>query len=268
MGSSLKKLPLAGALTGLMLLVAASPAYSVDVPAKPIYKAAPAVPQVVMPYSWTGFYLGGNAGFGWGGSVETDPVTGVQVAFIHATGPGAGGQAGFNYQIGRIVIGAQGDLDWINVNGTNPSCGFGMLTCHGHNVWFDTAVGRLGYAFDRLLLYAKGGAAWLHEEFQQNANPGNTTICVVPCTGSATYRGWTVGGGFEYAFLANLSVWLDYEYAQFPKQLITSSNSVGEVHVVNITHRANLVRIGLNYKFDWGKAPFIGKGKQPLVAKY
>ncbi len=229
-----------------------APALAADMPTKgPVYKAEPM-------FNWTGFYIGGNVGYGWGGSAEKDPATGVGVAAIHAKGPAAGGQFGLNYQMGHVVVGVQGDVDWININGTDHACSNGALTCHGHNVWFDTLVGRVGYAVDRVLYYTKGGAAWLHEEFQQTANVG--VLCVVPCKGSATYTGWIVGAGVEYAFAPNWSVAVDYGYAHFPKVQITSSNSVGDVNVVDIVHHANIVKFSLNYKFgDWGKGPVVAR---------
>jgi outer membrane immunogenic protein len=229
-------------------------ALAADMPTKgPAYQS----PQPM--FNWTGFYIGGNAGYGWGGSRERDPATGLAVAVIHAHGPAAGGQFGFNYQMGHVVVGVQGDLDWININGTDPACAGGTLTCHGHNVWYDTLVGRLGYAVDRVLYFVKGGAAWLHEEFQQTANIG--VICVVPCRGSATYTGWTMGAGVEYAVAPNWSVAVDYAYAQFPKMLITSTNGV-TINTVDIVHHANLVKFSLNYKFGgdpWGKSPVVAK---------
>lgn len=248
----MKKILVAGIAAAVLCT---APAIAADMPVK-----APAYQDASPVFNWTGFYIGGNGGYGWGGSRERDPATGLPVAVIHAHGPVAGGQFGFNYQMGHVVVGIQGDLDWINVNGTDPGCAGGTLTCHGHNVWYDTLVGRLGYAVDRVLFYTKGGVAWLHEEFQQTANVG--AFCVVPCKGNATYTGWTIGGGVEYAIAPNWTASLDYGRGQFPKMLITSSNSVGDVATVNIVHHANVVRFALNYKFGgdpWGKSPVVAK---------
>jgi outer membrane immunogenic protein len=237
---------LVSSLAGAVFSFAAS---GLAVAADMAVKAPPPAPPAAY-YNWTGFYIGANAGWGWGGSVEADPVTGGGVARIHAHGPTAGGEAGFNYQMGSVVLGAEGSLDWMNVNGVDVGCGFGTLTCHGHNTWFASVVGRAGYALDGLLIYAKGGVAWMHEEFNQVALTGAT--CAIACTGNATYTGSIFGGGLEYAIAPNWSIFLDYQNAQFPSQRITSSNSVGTVNVVNIVHHANAIRVGVNYKFGFG----------------
>src|SRR5713226_8378382 len=92
-GSRMKKFLIAGIAAAAFC---GAPALAADMPTKgPVYKAEPL-------FNWTGFYVGGNVGYGWGGSAEKDPATGVGVAAIHAKGPAAGGQFGVNYQMGQV----------------------------------------------------------------------------------------------------------------------------------------------------------------------
>ena len=123
----------------------------------------------------------------------------------HVTSPGfiAGGQVGANYQIGNVVLGAEADPSWANSQGDETCFGltgglFYSSDCSADPTLLGTLTGRLGYAFGRTLLYAKGGAAWERNNVDMavNRNPGNDFL-----TSANSYGewGWTVGGGAEYA---------------------------------------------------------------------
>src|SRR5258708_6415178 len=100
-------------------------------------------------FSWTGFYLGLNGGGGWGRS------TWDRAGDFDLSGGVIGGTAGFNWQMGQVVFGVEGDLDWSGVSGTTSTlCAAGCATRNG---WLGTLRGRLGYAFDRFLPYVTGG---------------------------------------------------------------------------------------------------------------
>ena len=148
---------------------------------------------MVAYYNWTGFYVGINGGYGLG----TSNWSAVPTASNKPKGFLAGGTLGYNYQIGSIVWGLEGDFDWSDVK-DNVACAPARHLRAPSNSWLATFRGRLGYAFDRWLPYITGGGAY-----------GNVKATVnVPAFGIAASAsnnqlGWTVGAGLEYAFLSN-----------------------------------------------------------------
>jgi outer membrane immunogenic protein len=257
----------------LIALNSADSALAADMSVKaPVYKA----PMVVSSYSWTGLYIGVNAGGAWGKSDITTFLTGIFGVNTTAVGIAdspslkpngftGGVQGGYNYQIGNIVLGIELDLNYLglkdSLSGTFPYPGLGGGTFTVSNSvqtdWLFTARTRIGYAFDRALIYATGGLAVTNVRYNESFNDvfatsENSSI-------SANKTGWTAGGGLEYAMTNNWSAKAEYLYANFG-----SVNSA--VHAINAPvtfhHEArlttNIVRAGLNYKFDWG----------PVVAKY
>ena len=137
---------------------------------------------VAGPMNWTGFYIGGHLGGGWSDAHWSDPF-GTTISpsgapnvagfgdVTHATGPLGGGQIGANWQIGQWVLGAEADASAADLRGENTCfSGIGGINC-GHVVNdLETVTGRLGYAWDRSLLYAKGGAAWAETSYNLNGN--------------------------------------------------------------------------------------------------
>ena len=117
----------------------------------PRYQPVARGPVYAAVYNWTGFYLGINGGGGWGRS-QWDGVDGFDVS-----GGLIGGTIGYNWQVGQLVIGAEGDIDWSGMGGTSTVlCPPGCTT---RNDWLATVRGRVGYAFDRFLPYLTGGLA-------------------------------------------------------------------------------------------------------------
>lgn len=221
--------------TCIVLLAFASPSYGADIP-HPIYKAPAYAPPVILPFSWSGFYLGLNGGYAWGkadlsnssASFTTDSTDGW---LIGATG-------GYNYQLGYIVLGLEGDIDYalIKGNGSNTvTCGSG--SCEVKDTWFATVRGRLGYAaWDHWLPYITGGGAF-------------AGLKVTPTSGSSstnTASGWTVGAGIEYAFMHDWSAKLEYLYADLGPA--TCDASVCGLST-DIEPKLNIVRAGVNYHF-------------------
>jgi outer membrane immunogenic protein len=146
----------------------------------------------------------------------------------------AGVTLGYNYQTGVWVWGLEGDLDasWIK-GSTTVNCGG---TCETKNSWLGTARGRIGYAWDRWMPYITGGAAF-----------GNVKVTDAFGSGSATKIGWTAGLGLEYAFWSNWSTKVEYLYVDLGKTTCAAP-SCGLVDVSG-TYKANLVRLGVNYRF-------------------
>jgi outer membrane immunogenic protein len=131
-------------------------AEAADLPRRPL--SMPRAPVFVPFFTWTGFYLGINAGYAFGDSRWTDTTFGLTTGDFNVDGWMVGGTAGYNLQLGSAVVGVEADIDWSNVQGsTTTNCPLGCTT---KNTWFGTARGRIGYAFDRFLPYFTAGAAF------------------------------------------------------------------------------------------------------------
>jgi outer membrane immunogenic protein len=180
-------------------------------------------------FSWTGFYLGINGGGGWGRSQwDGIPQFDISGAFI-------GGTIGYNWQIGRVVIGAEGDIDWSSIEGsTTVLCAPG---CKTRNFWLATVRGRLGYAWDRFLPYVTGGLAVGDIDAQTPLLPG----------GSITNAGWTVGAGLEVGIVANVSVKAEYLFVELAD--FNCGLNCGLLPNGKVSFYSNLLRAGLNVRF-------------------
>jgi outer membrane immunogenic protein len=226
----------------------------------PIYTKAP----MMVPWSWTGFYIGGNVGYSWGHqSATVTDLSGDPLASSDAdlNGVIGGGQIGYNYQINSIVLGIEADIQGSGQKGDGSfglpgsPCGPNAIACFptpatvGDDTdklaWFGTVRGRLGYAAGRLLPYVTGGWAY-----------GNGTVSGTTTTGSTatTYssstnytEGWTVGGGLEWAFADHWSAKFEYLYIDFgsgPTVPISPTLNLATGHMTD-----NIGRVGVNYRF-------------------
>ena len=257
----MKKLLLA--MVGLVAL-AAAPASAADMPVK----AAPPPPAAPI-YNWTGFYIGIHAGGAW---TDTDwfyacsarnlliPPCGLAQGGHSASSWLAGGQVGFNYQVGRFVWGVEADFSATDLKGSHLDRAFpDQEVLHSRTDFIGTVAPRVGVAWDRVLLYAKGGAAWAHDDYWATISPFNVTAPGLEgfkfVTGDATRWGWMVGVGIEYAFAQNWSVKAEYNYMDFGTERILftpTSNLAGTVPFDDdIKRTIQVVKVGLNYKFDW-----------------
>jgi outer membrane immunogenic protein len=217
----MKKILLAG--VGVLALGIAS-ASAADI-VRPRPAPAPAPAYVAPPFTWTGFYVGINGGYGWGNSNFSSPFSSGS---FDTNGGLVGGTLGYNWQAGQVVFGLEGDLDWSGMSGSG-SCG--GLNCEVNNDWLGTFRGRLGYAMGTFMPYVTGGLA-----------VGNidTSIAGVG-TGDDTRTGWTLGGGIEANISGPWSAKLEYLYVDL--------GSGGGVAGSEADFTANIVRAGLNYKF-------------------
>jgi outer membrane immunogenic protein len=192
--------------------LAASQASAADLPRK-----APPAPPPPPPLTWTGCYIGANIGWAWG-RVELDAPGGE----FSRTGSGfaGGGQIGCDYQFAGsgLVIGFRNMFDGTTNNRerdfsiTTPA---GTATGHAefHNRWFDALTARIGYAVQpNWLLYFQGGAVWSRVEADLTVT---TPAGVTAGSWSDTKTGWTIGGGGEYRFSPNWSVFLEGNYYDF-----------------------------------------------------
>lgn len=240
-------------LAGAALAATVSFASAADLPARPIYKAPPAP----VAFSWTGCYVGGHLGYGWakehwnyGYYAGTD--YNVDHGSHTTSGVLGGAQAGCNYQTGPWVFGAEGDFSWTGMegshhyNGGNPFTGDYLHTTKLD--WIATITGRIGYAFDRSLLYVKGGVAWDHGKYQMFYAPNPA----FSYSDAQTRTGWIVGAGWEYAFDRNWSVKLEYNYIDMGKKDVWwnyLNSTPPDPWSYHVSQKINVVKTGFNYRF-------------------
>jgi outer membrane immunogenic protein len=220
-------------------------------PAAPPYHPAPAAIRAVA--NWGGFYLGGNVGVGLARDQSTFSAGGVTFSTVDTAVFGAvgGGQVGYNWQFGALVLGAEADFDWSNAKGSISaqcaSCGPVTNASLEHDIdWFGTARGQIGYAADGWLAYATGGYAFGRVALKGTATGGGVSASL---TQNATPSGWTIGGGAEVALGPNWSARLEYLYVD----LGTVNNTIVVTGAPSLIDSAriqmNVVRAGVNYRF-------------------
>ncbi len=173
----MKKILLSG--VALAALFVAAPASAADVPVRQqqqYYKAAPAP-----VFNWTGFYFGGHVGYGWGDTAVGGDVDG----FL------GGLQLGYNWQLSRNwVFGIEGDISGTDINNAVPV----------HVDYLGTLRARVGYTWDRTMVYGTGGLAW------NRSSVGGV---------HDTDTGYALGLGIEWAFAPNWSTKVEYMYYAF-----------------------------------------------------
>jgi outer membrane immunogenic protein len=225
-----------------------APAVAADIPDIPV--KAP-----VSFFSWTGCYVGSHTGLGWGRKDFSDP-TGIncalnQVILNNVGGVLSGVQAGCDYQLApNWVAGAEADFSLAYIRGTvtDPFFNGKSNSLQAKTDWLATATGRLGYTFDRTLIYAKGGAAWARDRYiigDPNNNPNNQA------TAAETRFGWIIGFGIEQALWDSWSVKVEFDHYEFGTRRLNFTNPLGfpATAVVDIRQRIEAVKIGINYRF-------------------
>jgi outer membrane immunogenic protein len=262
----MQKLILAGAslvIAGLLGLAGSAQAADMAVKA----------PAYVAPFTWTGVYLGINAGYGTGTSDGTayctNPAgvvggTGCSPSVgsgLSPSGGFVGGQIGGNYQTGMFVWGVEADIQVSHINDSNTltqPCCFpvftppnGVFTRAQNLDWFGTVRGRLGLAiWDRTLIYGTGGLMYGEEVVNSNLTFPAVTY---QATSSGTHSGWIGGGGIEYAFTNNLSAKLEGLYFDMGSETITAGPNPKTALVfpetTSFSYKGALVRLGANLKF-------------------
>jgi outer membrane immunogenic protein len=241
MGTIMKKILKTG--VALAALVVATPLFAADLGYQPpAYKAIAAPP---VAFSWTGCYIGGHLGGGFGNKRWSDPLLGgFEFASHDVSGWLGGGQVGCNWQYGAWVFGAEADASWADLSGSGPNAERVLITSRSRIDFLATATGRVGYAWDRALFYAKGGAAWAHDKFSDVTAVTGFTVD----TADRTRWGWTVGAGAEYAFAPNWTAKVEYNFMDFGKQ---TENFAGPLVAfrTDIDQYVHVVKVGVNYKF-------------------
>ncbi len=185
-------------------------------------------PMYEAPYNWTGFYIGVNGGGGFGHSDWDAFGTGS-----NTSGGLAGGTIGYNYQMGQVVFGLEGDGDWSDLRGSGVC---GGLSCETRNDWLATARGRIGYSFGRVMPYVTGGGAFGDIKSSLAGFGSQTT----------TQAGWTLGGGAEIAIAGPWTAKIEYLYVDLGKM---DCNAAACSVPTDVSFTSNIVRAGINYRF-------------------
>ncbi len=249
----------------LAALTEAGPAAAAAVPTEP--NPAPANPA----YSWTGAYVGGHFGHGWGRANTTFTPLPTAQQFINLApttlrpdprGFHGGGQAGYNWQSGRLVIGAEADLSWSRMGGTaivTPITQItgaslqGSLTAHQDTRWFGTLRGRVGITpTPRLLIYGTGGLAYGHVNYSANADFRPQGQFQYPASFGKTKTGSTGGFGAEVALPGDHWSW-KAEYLYYDLRKESSNGNPVPVHppfqvAYTWETKAHTFNTGLNFR--------------------
>ncbi len=224
------------------------------------------------PLDSSGFYLGVNFGAGFGdlstsgAALLANPNASVDVSKVNRSGALGGVQAGYAVQSDSLVYGVEADMDFgalrgtLNMNGqvSTPAVFPTTLASQtGYNARLESRInalgtlrGRIGYAFDNVLIYGTGGYATAHHNGKVSLAATGVPLSGTPFTPSADtslgtarvhewLHGWTLGVGAEYAFTRNVGLKVEYLYAQFNNKVAGQS----------VAHSVNLVRSGVNYRF-------------------
>jgi outer membrane immunogenic protein len=260
---------------------------------------APPPPPPPPVFTWTGFYVGINAGYHWGSSTFNFTSTdtsglavggglGAAQAFgtIPTTGASGangfigGGQVGYNYQIDTFVLGLELDIDGATGRDSssallsNVPAGFTISTLTQSEQqldWLGTLRARIGWTpIDRLLIYGTGGLAFGRSSASFSVVNAAANPPLADFASNSTSVGWTAGGGIEYALPDEWSNWsVKVEYLYYDLGRTTGTVFYQNIDLAGapessslsgrIRHDGNIVRAGLNYKFNY---------PAPVVAKY
>src|SRR6202790_429083 len=261
----MRKLPFAHA--AVLAVTLAGPAIAADLPMKS------EAPYVAPRFSWTSCYLGGHLGAGCAGRDMTDPVQLVQDSF---GGPGTttgittvrtspagvviGGQIGCDYEFAsNLVIGIEGAASGSTMRGrTNvglPAGAPDIALVQANTDFLTSVTGRVGYAFDNVLLYAKGGVALAGDKYNVSG------VSSIGNGGSFNFQGldnrlgWTVGGGVDWAFSRQGSMNVEYDYYKFGSGNILMNEMISAgaagAGVVDVKQTVQVVSVGVNFHI-WG----------------
>jgi len=278
-------------LAGVAALAFVGVANAADL-GRPVYKAPPPLAAPVPVFTWAGCYIGAHGGYGWGKNTNDFghavllgdggfDGTGAEFGdYSHDTRGGvAGGQIGCNYQVeGNWVFGVEVEGWWSGMKGsvTTPEdegepegCGAGR-SCgnfsrfESRNRWDVDVAARFGWSWGQTLLYGKVGVVWGGFQYIETHDDFPTHHACGPCSVSIdrTQPGVLLGVGLEYAFAPNWSAKIEYDYLNFFSDIIPYPSLNPGPFSLSVGDRKNIVKVGLNYRFGWGKSP------APVIARY
>jgi outer membrane immunogenic protein len=256
----MRKNPFAQAAALLVTLTGS--AVAADLP----LKAEPVAPR----FSWTGCYLGGHIGGGRGSKDMTDPVqlvqdtlsgapvtTGITTVTTTPTGAVIGGEIGCDYQFaGNAVIGIEGTASGTTMRGSSfvglpaaPAAGFPgeFALVQANNDFLVSVTGRIGYAFDTVLLYGRGGFAVAGDKYDVS---GGDFAGLGPFhfQGADNRYGWIVGGGVDWAFTPLWSMNVEYDFYKFGSGgILMTDQFSGLTGIVDVKQTVQVIKVGFNF---------------------
>ncbi len=211
--------------------LALCPAIAADLPSQgsaPFYPAPPL-------FTWTGFYLGGNAGIDFGRFSEDGGTY-----FGNGFGGLYGITGGYNYQSGPLVAGVEADLDFGGVSGTGSP--YTSVWSSGNVTGEGSLRGRFGYALDRALIYVTGGYTGAILKGSVTDFAGSPSIYA---SQSAYLNGFALGGGLEFAVSNHISLKAEYLFNDYG----SASYFAGTRDALSSGVRFSTLRAGINYHF-------------------
>ena len=237
-------------LAAVAFAALSAPAMAADLPARAV---APAPAPMAYVYDWTGFYIGGNGGYGsnracWGN------FAGFNTEGCNSKSGGlVGGQAGYRAQFGQFVVGAEVEGDWANMRASIPSVFRAGWTNSSKVTSVFLFTGQVGYAVNAALFYLKGGGAMANNNFLVQDAVGNGVYYA-----TSHKLGATVGVGFEYGFTPNWSAGFEYDRVMMGNANNSFSCYSGCAAIANtISQNIDMFTVRVNYKFGG-----------PVVARY
>jgi outer membrane immunogenic protein len=240
-------------LSGISATAFAASALAADLPVRPQAAYQPLVP--VPQFSWSGCFIGANLGYGhetrtWNATVTT-PATFFASQRTSGGGFVGGGQLGCDYQFSGLVVGVEGMLDGSGIDKVTAVNLVPGATIEDQVNWFGSVTGRVGWSFDRILLYAKGGGAWENAGGKINAG----AIGLASESHHWDNNGWVWGGGLEWAFSPDWSLKVEYDYMGLKDRNVAFPlTTAGTVRFTS--QNLQTVLVGLNYRFHFGGPPW------------
>jgi outer membrane immunogenic protein len=250
MGISMSKYGLLGLTFTSVVAIASANAADMYVPG-PVgpggYKDTPWAP------TWAGFYVGVNGGYAFGSGsqqiIDTNSVGAIDIfRTAEPSGGFGGGQIGYNWQGAfgsRLVLGVEADFQGAGIEGEHTGIGTaaGLETNRVNIDWFGTVRGRLGYAFDRTLVYATGGLAYGDVD-SRLSSPNAPGIFERK---HDTQVGFVAGAGVEYKITPVWSVKAEYQYIDLGSERLVGTPGFAGFHTNDLDTAFHTVRVGLNY---------------------
>jgi len=247
--------------------VTAVPAQAADmgIPARSYYPPPP--PPAI--YDWTGIYVGGHIGGGL--LVDSVSQNGVSAGGFNLASTGdlrpagviGGAQIGANYEFAPWVIGVEAAWTDSAITGSTKigcsgPCLFGTAPTPiaserftSHALWFADVAGRLGYAANDWLFYAKAGGAWMRVSYTEDLLTQAAGATAVTQVVTDNRTGFLVGAGIELGLVENLSAKIEYDFYDFGSK----NYSFTSITPVGVKSDLHTLTVGLNYKFNWSGGP-------------
>jgi opacity protein-like surface antigen len=235
----------------------AGPASAADIAAYPYTKA----PIPVAVYDWTGFYIGGNGGGAftykcW--NLVTDAFGDLPGAegCHESSGATAGGQIGYRWQTGQVVFGVEGQGNWADLSGSNTSLLFAPAVNRSGIDAFGLITGQVGYAWDNVLLYGKGGAAVTGEKYDVFSGVGGVQLA----SASDTRWGGVLGLGVEFGFAPGWSVGVEWDHLFLGTRNLNLNDPTGAFfESESIRGDVDIAQVRINYRFGGLSAPVAAR---------